>query len=146
MPRKISSVVCVLLTAFLVQAASPQETAPPAQQTAVSQKPAADAVDENVPYGSANGTPLLLDVYKPSGHGSLHPAVVMIHAGGWSDLDKSTMRNMGRYLARSGYVAVSVHYRLVKGNQNQWPAQPPEARRQLATESVAFFDRYLEPQ
>jgi len=54
---------------------------------------------------------------------------MLIHGGGWSDLDKSTMRNMGRHLSRSGYVAVSVDYRLFRDKQNQWPAQLDDVQR-----------------
>ncbi len=45
--------------------------------------------------------------------------MVLIHGGGWADLDKSTMRNMGQFLARSGLVAFSVDYRLSHGLRPQ---------------------------
>lgn len=129
MPRTIASLLSLLLAAYLLCAASAQQVPGNAPQAATAQKAATDSVDENISYGSANGAPLLLDIYKPAGHGSLHPAVVLIHGGGWSGLDKSTMRAMGRYLARSGYVAVSVDYRLFKDKQNQWPAQLDDVQR-----------------
>lgn len=87
-------------------------------------------VKENVPYGSVNGTELRLDVYEPAEHGTkTHPAVVLIHGGGWTSLDKSTMRGMGQFLARFGFVAFSVDYRLFKGNENCWPAQLDDVQR-----------------
>jgi len=49
--------------------------------------------------------------------------VVLIHGGSWNSLDKSTMRNMGQFLARSGFVAFSVDYRLYEEGKNRWPAQ-----------------------
>ncbi len=92
--------------------------------------PGAADVDENVPYATVNGAELHLDVYKPTGSGSqLHPAVILIHGGSWSSLDKSTMRTMGRFLARSGYVAFAVDYRLFAGDQNRWPAQLDDVQR-----------------
>jgi acetyl esterase/lipase len=36
---------------------------------------------------------------------------------------------MGNFLARSGFVAVSVNYRLLRGSDNRWPAQLDDAQR-----------------
>jgi acetyl esterase/lipase len=81
-------------------------------------------VQENVVYASVNGSELHLDVYEPAGRGNgSRPAVVLIHGGGWVSLDKRTMRGMGQFLARAGYLAFSVDYRLLQGDQNRWPAQ-----------------------
>jgi len=81
-------------------------------------------VQENVVYASVNGSELHLDVYEPAGRGNgTRPAVVLIHGGGWVSLDKRTMRGMGQFLARAGYLAFSVDYRLLQGDQNRWPAQ-----------------------
>ena len=87
-------------------------------------QPASVTVKENVPYETVNGAQLLLDVYEPAGHATeTHPAVLLIHGGGWNSLDKSTMRGMGEFLARFGFVAFSVDYRLFKDHENLWPAQ-----------------------
>lgn len=87
-------------------------------------------VEENVVYGVVSGTQLLLDVYEPPGpRTTLHSAVIMVHGGGWTDLDKGTMRGMGQFLARSGFVAFSVDYRLFNGKQNHWPAQLDDVQR-----------------
>jgi len=87
-------------------------------------------VKENVPYGSVNGTELRLDVYEPAAHGAeTHPAVVLIHGGGWTSLDKSTMHGMGEFLARFGFVAFAVDYRLFKDGENRWPAQLDDVQR-----------------
>jgi len=83
-------------------------------------------VNENVSYGPA----LRLDVYQPAEPGTkLRPAIVLIHGGGWTSLDKSTMRTMGRFLARFGFVAFSVDYRLFQAQGNRWPAQLDDAQR-----------------
>jgi acetyl esterase/lipase len=84
-------------------------------------------VQENVPYTAG----LTLDVYEPADHATKpRPAVVLIHGGGWTSLDKSTMRGMGNFLARSGYVAFSVDYRLFQGGTtNRWPAQLDDVQR-----------------
>jgi acetyl esterase/lipase len=66
-------------------------------------------VEENVPYPLVHGTKLYLDIYKQTDSGTaLHPAVLLIHGGGRSSLDKSTMRGMGNFLAHAGFVAFSV--------------------------------------
>jgi len=86
-------------------------------------------VDENIVYGTANGTVLHLDVFAPPASGEKHPAVVLIHGGGWSSFDKSTMQGMGQFLARHGFVAFAVDYRLYHDGLNRWPAQLDDVQR-----------------
>ncbi len=87
-------------------------------------------VASDVQYASVNGVALHLDVYEPAATGpAVRPAVVLIHGGGWTDLDKSTMRNIGQFFARSGLVAFSVDYRLSQGPENRWPAQLEDVQR-----------------
>jgi acetyl esterase/lipase len=82
------------------------------------------SVKNDIQYGTAGGQKLLLDVYEPAGQSNkLRAAVVLIHGGGWSSFDKSTMTRMGQFLARQGFVAFSVDYRLFHDGQNRWPAQ-----------------------
>jgi acetyl esterase/lipase len=38
------------------------------------------------------------------------------------------MRRMGQFLARSGFVAFSIDYRLFEGTQNCWPAPLDDAQ------------------
>jgi acetyl esterase/lipase len=80
---------------------------------------------ENVSYGPD----LRLDIYQPAPGGQAHPAVVLIHGGGWTSFDKSTMRGMGLFLARNGFVAFAVDYRLFHGKENRWPAQLDDVQR-----------------
>jgi acetyl esterase/lipase len=85
---------------------------------------------ENVLYATVKGTELHLDVYEPSNRGmQTRPAVVLIHGGAWSSFDKSTMSGMGQFLARWGFVAFAVDYRLLKGDENRWPAQLDDVQR-----------------
>lgn len=87
-------------------------------------------VEENVPYAEVAGSQLRLDIYEPAEKGSdLRPAVVLIHGGAWTNLDKGTMRGMGQFLARAGFVGVSVDYRLFHGTENRWPAQLDDVQR-----------------
>jgi acetyl esterase/lipase len=90
----------------------------------------AETVQQNVVYARVNGTELHLDVYEPVEAGPQPlPAVILIHGGGWSAFDKSTMRGMGGFLSRSGFVAFAVDYRLFKDGENRWPAQLDDLQR-----------------
>ncbi|HXR15445.1 MAG TPA: alpha/beta hydrolase [Terriglobales bacterium] len=105
---------------------------PPVPQTPapISDPAATVSVEQDVAYGVQGGEKLLLDIYQPADRGSRpRPAVVLIHGGSWSSFDKSTMRGMGNFLARSGFVAASVDYRLLHGSDNRWPAQLDDVQR-----------------
>jgi acetyl esterase/lipase len=88
------------------------------------------SVQQDVEYGVQGHEKLLLDIYQPAETGTKpRPAVVLIHGGGWTNFDKSTMRAMGNLLGRWGFVAVSVNYRLLRGTENRWPAQFDDVQR-----------------
>jgi acetyl esterase/lipase len=69
-------------------------------------------VRENVTY-TPNGWPQSLqgDLYQPSGKGPF-PAVIVVHGGGWNSRDRSDMRGISKKLAKRGYVALNIDYRL----------------------------------
>lgn len=69
------------------------------------------AVQRDVPYGSATGVDLLMDVYTPSGDGPF-PAVIVIHGGGLEAGGKEQMQNIATQLALNGYMAFAIDYRL----------------------------------
>jgi acetyl esterase/lipase len=112
---------------------------PPQQADAGGQKKPAGAaqangvtIEENVPYATVNGTELHLDIFEPPDRGSqTRPAILLIHGGGWTSFDKSTMRRLGQFFAESGFVAVAVDYRLfnVKDPVNRWPVQLDDVQR-----------------
>ncbi|HEY0758933.1 MAG TPA: alpha/beta hydrolase fold domain-containing protein [Acidisarcina sp.] len=143
-PRNVSAFVpdIVLLTAFVIACCAPPRVvgqnaarvaSPPGQAPAASTATpgsAAVTVEQNVTYATVNGVALRLDVYQPVRRdNALRPAVMLIHGGGWTSFDKSTMRGIGEYLARGGFVAFSVDYRLFDGAQNRWPAQLDDVQR-----------------
>jgi acetyl esterase/lipase len=122
----------MMLGGISAQAQTPQTTpsGTAAQQPANSAENPAASVQQDVSYGTANGHALLLDIYMPGERSSnSRPAVVMVHGGGWTAFDKGTMRNMAMFLARSGFVAFSVDYRLLHGDENRWPAQLDDVQR-----------------
>src|SRR5580704_2426358 len=93
-----------LLCGPLLFALGPQASATVAQELS-SGLQSDVSVDENVSYSSTDPV-LRLDVYKPAGTAMApRPAVLLIHGGGWTSFDKSTMQGMGNLLARHGYVA-----------------------------------------
>jgi acetyl esterase/lipase len=132
MSKAISSLPAALLLAAFALTLSARERAAVTQASAAASQPGAKSVnvEENVSYGLVNGVDLRLDIYKPADSpAAIHPAVLLIHGGGWTGLDKSTMRGMGQVLARSGFVAFAVDYRLFQGEDNRWPAQLDDVQR-----------------
>jgi acetyl esterase/lipase len=79
----------------------------------------------DVAYGIVDGELLLLDVYRPPGRAAPRPAMVLIHGGGMWTGSRADMADPARRLARAGYVAFAVDYRLVDAAtaRHRWPAQ-----------------------
>lgn len=57
---------------------------------------------------------MLLDAYLPADRGgsARHPAIVLIHGGGWRAGDKASFEPEARKLVAKGWAAFSVNYRL----------------------------------
>lgn len=55
-------------------------------------------------------------------------AIVLIHGGGWTQGSKDGLGRMATFLARWGFVAVSIDYRLFAGKQSRWPVQLDDAQ------------------
>ena len=79
-------------------------------------------VRKNLPF-LEEGRTERLDLYLPVGTKGARAAVVMIHGGSWRGGSKSSPReiNICQNLARMGFVAASIEYRLVKGDVPAWP-------------------------
>jgi acetyl esterase/lipase len=84
-----------------------------------------------VAYGEAGGEELLLDAYLPPAREAPRPAVILIHGGGWTSGSRSDMGVAARELAKAGYVAFSINYRLLDTvtPRNLWPAQLDDTQR-----------------
>ncbi|RBP44238.1 acetyl esterase/lipase [Roseimicrobium gellanilyticum] len=65
------------------------------------------------------------DLYLPKEDGKKHPAVVIIHGGGWAGgiKDATREKNIGTTLALHGYVCMSIDYVLAEkdGKNVAWP-------------------------
>lgn len=93
--------VSLILFAFPVAAQIAAQT-PEAQFTIV----------PDVQYCTAEGKPLLMDVFIPKHrNGVPTPAVLWIHGGGWDHGDKSG-HSSAQFLANEGFVTATLSYRL----------------------------------
>ena len=126
----LSSTLAVPLVALAGPAAA-QEATPAVQ------------ADMAVAYGEANGTELLLDVYRPAMSGASQPAAVVFHPGGMVEgADRTITAEHAQGLAQAGYVAFNVDYRLLGADgTNTWPAQLDDAQRAVRWVRAALADR-----
>ena len=86
--------------------------------------------ERDVPFGTADGQTLLLDVCRPEAPAAKpRPAVIFVHGGGWAAGDKKDFFDAAKALAQQDYVAFSVNYRLVANGRNLWPAQLDDVQR-----------------
>lgn len=72
----------------------------------------------------------VMDLYLPDDHGTARAAVMLVHGGGWQNGDKRAFRTAARRLARSGYVAASINYRLAP--EGRFPRAPQDVACALA--------------
>lgn len=87
------------------------------------------ATRENQVYRKIDGNDLKADVYSPI-KGKNHPAVLLIHGGGWVSGSKENQQIMGQHLAENGYVAVVANYRLSR--EAKFPAAVHDLKTALA--------------
>lgn len=78
-------------------------------------------VERDIVYGTADSVELRLNLALPEKGSAPFPAVVGIHGGGWYQGQRQDMDGMTELLARHGYVAATVSYRLVP--TARFPAQ-----------------------
>src|SRR5262245_8189257 len=78
-------------------------------------------VERDLVYGKADRVELRLNLALPGKGSGPFPAVVCIHGGGWYQGQRQDMDVMTELLARRGYVAATVSYRLVP--TARFPAQ-----------------------
>jgi acetyl esterase/lipase len=104
-------------------------------------------VERGVVYGVVAGEPLLLDVYRSLRRGEPRPAVVLIHGGGMWTGSRADMEHSAQQLARAGYVAFSVDYRLVDATVgcHRWPAQLDDVQRAVRWVRAHAADYGIDP-
>ncbi|WP_435355710.1 alpha/beta hydrolase fold domain-containing protein [Emticicia sp. SJ17W-69] len=79
----------------------------------------------NLSYGNASENANLLDIYLPKNHSSSTKLIIFIHGGFWSKGGKNQLPKplINMLVTQKGYGMVSINYRLVKENDNRFPAQ-----------------------
>ncbi len=88
---------------------------------------AAPRVEKDVVYSRPDAdTTLLMDLYLPPGRGP-HPAVVLVHGGGWLGGSKAGYERMGPWLAENGFVGCAINYRLAP--KHPYPAAMDDCHR-----------------
>jgi triacylglycerol lipase len=85
----------------------------------------------NQRYCDEHGRAGLCDVYSPGSRPPSpgHPVVIVVHGGGWISGDKWTLEGYSRSLARAGFVAVTINYRLAPAHK--FPSQLDDVRSAL---------------
>ena len=90
-------------------------------------------VEVGVTYADRPSGPLKLDIYrstqsenKAENKAEKRPAVVVIHGGSWKSGDRRQLGLYAANLARRGYVAYAIEYRLAP--KHPWPAQWEDVR------------------
>ena len=79
-------------------------------------------------YASPEGEDQLVDLYIPGGEGP-HPAVLLIHGGGWKSGEPADMEGFADRLVEAGYAVANISYRLAP--EHRWPAQIEDCRTAL---------------
>ena len=74
---------------------------------------------KDIEYGSVGEVRLMLDTCVPEG-GVLHPAVILIHGGGWSSGKRADMAFLFEPLSTAGFACFTISYRL--SPEHRWPA------------------------
>jgi len=140
MPRRMFRLVPPLWLILTVLAAGCHIFAQPPPPTGA---PASGPSENDVVYGVAAGEKLLMDIYRCDTPG-LHPALVMIHGGGWRSGDKAGDRGTAVNLStKAGITCFSLNYRLAP--KYQFPAQVLDCARAVRWVRAHAKDYAVDP-
>lgn len=99
-------------------------TVAPSIQAQSSTKPF--RVEKDLVYTKAGDVELKLDAYLPEDDEETRPAILVVHGGAWRSGSKSQLAFYAAALARRGYSAFAINYRLAP--EFQFPAQIEDCR------------------
>ncbi|MCA8999804.1 MAG: SMP-30/gluconolactonase/LRE family protein [Planctomycetaceae bacterium] len=68
----------------------------------------------DIPYATYGDRKLITDIFVPVTDRKSHPAIVVVHGGGWVKGDKTKFRALALELAKRGYVTAAIEYRLAE--------------------------------
>lgn len=85
------------------------------------------AKQTGITYATHDGATLLGDLYPPEGPGP-HPAMIVVHGGGWQQGTRATYRGWGDYLAAAGIALFAIDYRLCTREQKSYPEAVKDVR------------------
>ncbi|MBL1151445.1 MAG: alpha/beta hydrolase [Armatimonadetes bacterium] len=84
-------------------------------------------IDRDVVYSQPGGERLQMDIYHPQTLSSEpKPAVLVIHGGAWVSGKRQDMATMCEALAKEGFLAATVSYRLAP--KHKWPTMVEDVR------------------
>jgi acetyl esterase/lipase len=83
--------------------------------------------DRALQYAVHDGGSLAGDFYKPAGTTDA-PVVIAVHGGAWKVGDTTDFQYWGAWLASRGIAVYSITYRLVRGDNNRYPAAVLDVR------------------
>jgi len=86
-------------------------------------------ITRGVVYTDQDGTTLTLDVYAPETPAPGRPGVILIHGGGWGSGKANDLDVEGKLIARAGWVAFSLNYRLADQSEHPWPDELTDVQR-----------------
>jgi len=84
-------------------------------------------ITKGIEYVVHDGIRLTGDLYFPIGFENT-PIVIAVHGGGWQASTASRYKYWGPWLAKRGVAVFSIEYRLVRGEQNLYPASVHDTR------------------
>jgi acetyl esterase/lipase len=99
-------------------------------------------VQTGIPYETVDGRTLALDLYLPSGTGT-HPGILLVHGGQFHAGDRTDLAPVGRILAKRGYVAFAIDYRLAP--HFHYPAAVQDAIRAVTFMRANAATYHLDP-
>ena len=112
--------------AMLITGVPSQPPATSEAQSSNSTRPPTDIPDDihasfDVEYARYGDRKVLMDIFQPKpSEEKPHPAIIVVHGGGWLKGDKAKFRALSIALAKRGYVTAAIEYRL--GGEAKFPA------------------------
>lgn len=92
----------------------------------------------NLSYVSPGDAHRCGDLYLPKSAGKNGPAIIFIHGGSWKEGSRDYETENARYMAKHGYVAFNIEYRLV-GQGGEFPHDVADVK-----DAMAFLEENAE--